>query len=122
MFSADDTATNFAMMSAELLNGMTFLLSREPGGDSAQAVARVVLMKKALRKQVALMGSMKPDRIEGPEDFDIAALAAEAQTLLELLDSWDQPAGAVPEEIRACAMRVMRAMGFADAQIAALTG
>jgi hypothetical protein len=123
MSSADDTATNFAMMSAELLNGMGFLLMRTPGGaDDAQAAERVALLKKALREQVVLVSSMRPDRIQGPETFDIAALESEARQLSDLLDAWVEPAGPVPEQIRQCALRVMRAMGFGEAHIAAFGG
>jgi hypothetical protein len=123
MSSADDTATNFAMMSAELLNGMSFLLMRTPGGaDDAQAADNVALLRRALSDQLALVSSMRPDRIQGPETLDIQALEAEVRKLSELLAAWPEPAGVVPEEIRACALRVMRAMGFGEAHIAAFGG
>jgi len=122
MSSADDTAANFAMMSAELLNGITFLLSNQPAPDHRQAEAQVGLLKKALRDQLALMGSMEPDRVEGPEAFDLPGLQSAARQLVELLDAWTDLGSAVPEEIRACALAVMRAMGFGAEQVAVFEG
>ncbi len=117
MPSADDTASHFAMTSAELLNGMAFLLTRETGEHDAKARDTVALLRTALREQVDRIASMRPGRIEGPSGFDIAQLEVESRHLLLLLDRWDDPTAAVPDDIRSCAIRMMRAMGFSDAQL-----
>lgn len=119
MSNADDTASHFAMTSAELLNGIAFLLTRESGRDEAAARDTVALLRTALREQVDRVAAMRPGRIEGPAGFDIKQLEVESRQLLVLLDRWDDPAAPVPDDIRSCAIRMMRAMGFSDSQLEA---